>query len=154
MCEDFILQKTGLTIEDHQNITVERYSRLIDLTNVYVMPVLQGYAPESYLAHLHLYGELLSPGQWVGVGSICKRNGNPKQIEDILVAIHAQRPDLLLHGFGIKLAALQSPTVRALLYSSDSMAWSFAGRKWGRKTESFPNMIPVKHWPIPHRLRL
>ena len=100
------------------------------------MPVLQGYAPQSYLAHLHLYGELLGPGQWVGVGSICKRNGNPKQIEDILVAIHAQRPDLLLHGFGIKLTALQSPTVRSLLHSSDSMAWSFGGRKWGPKTDS------------------
>ncbi len=53
------------------------------------MPVLQGYDPESYLAHLDLYGELLTPGQWIGVGSVCKRNTNPKQIEDILVAIHA-----------------------------------------------------------------
>ena len=34
--------KTGLTIEDHQKITVDRYVRLLDLTNVYVMPVLQG----------------------------------------------------------------------------------------------------------------
>jgi hypothetical protein len=52
--------------------------------------------------------------------------------------IHAHRPDLLLHGFGLKLAALQSqsPTVRALLYSLDSMAWSFGGRKWGRKNDS------------------
>jgi len=84
MRERFILQKTGLTIDDHQNITVERYSRLIDLTNVYVMPVLQGYSPESYAAHVDRYGELLTPGQWVGVGSVCKRNGNPDQIEDIL----------------------------------------------------------------------
>jgi hypothetical protein len=44
MCEPFILHKTGLTIEDHQKITVA-------LTNVYVMPVLQGYSPESYAAH-------------------------------------------------------------------------------------------------------
>jgi hypothetical protein len=73
MCEPFILEKTGLTIEDHQKITVERYARLIDLTNVYVMPVLQGYSPESYAAHLALYGELLIPGQWVGVGSVCKQ---------------------------------------------------------------------------------
>ena len=42
MCEPFILHKTGLTIEDHQKITVARYARLLDLTNVYVMPVLQG----------------------------------------------------------------------------------------------------------------
>ena len=41
MCEPFILHKTGLSVDDHQKITVERYARLIDLTNVYVMPVLQ-----------------------------------------------------------------------------------------------------------------
>ena len=28
-------------------ITVARYARLLDLTNVYVMPVLQGYSPRS-----------------------------------------------------------------------------------------------------------
>ena len=32
MCEPFILHKTGLTIEDHQKITVARYARLLDLT--------------------------------------------------------------------------------------------------------------------------
>ena len=72
------------------------------------------------------------------IGSVCKRNGNPDQIEDILLAIKAQRPDLQLHGFGIKFHALQSPTVRQLLYSSDSMAWSFAGRKHG--TEHDPRI--------------
>ena len=65
-------------------------------------------------AHVCRYGELLTPGQWVGVGSVCKRNGNPDQIEDILLAIKAQRPDLRLHGFGIKLEALKSSTVRAV----------------------------------------
>src|SRR5271166_1804160 len=68
MCELFILHKTGLSIDDHQNITVERYARLIDLTNVYVMPVLQGYSPESYVSHLDRYADLLTPGQWVGLG--------------------------------------------------------------------------------------
>jgi hypothetical protein len=112
MCKPFILHKTGLTIEDHQKITV---ARLLDLTNVYVMPVLQGYSPRSYAAHVDRYGELLTPGQWVGVGSVCKRNGNPDQIEDILLAIKTQRPDLRLHGFGIKFHALQSPRSRVTL---------------------------------------
>jgi hypothetical protein len=66
MCEPFILHKTGLTIEDHQKITVARYARLLDLTNVYVMPVLQGYSPESYAAHVDQYGELFTPA-WLGV---------------------------------------------------------------------------------------
>ena len=128
-CEPFILAKSGLTMKDHQEITIERYNRLIYLTDVYIMPVLQGYSPSSYCEHLHQYGSLLSPGQWVGVGSVCRRNGNPKQIEDILLAIKSERPDLRLHGFGLKFGALRSSTVRSLLHSSDSMAWSYAGRK-------------------------
>ena len=101
-------------------------------------PFSRAIRPESYPAHIDQYGELFTPGQWVGVGSVCKRNGNPDQIEDILLAIKTQRPDLRLHGFGIKFHALQSPTVRQSLYSSDSMAWSFAGRKHG--TEHDPRI--------------
>lgn len=122
-------KKGGLTIPEHQAITIERYARLIHLTNAYVMPVLQGYSPESYAAHLGQYGTLLKHGQWVGVGSVCKHNGNPDRIEDVLLAIKTKRPDIRLHGFGLKLQALKRATVRALLHSSDSMAWSYAGRK-------------------------
>jgi hypothetical protein len=129
MCEPFILEKSGLTIQEHQTITIERYSQLLPLTDVYIMPVLQGYSPDSYSAHVRQYGQLLKDHQWVGAGSICKRNGNPDQIEDILLAIKTERPDLRLHGFGLKLGALKSVTVRSLLESSNSMAWSYAGRK-------------------------
>ena len=66
MCEPFILAKSGLTVGEHQTITIERYARLIQLTNAYVMPVLQGYSPESYAAHVSQYGSLLKHGQWVG----------------------------------------------------------------------------------------
>jgi hypothetical protein len=128
MCEPFIVAKSGLTIAEHQTVTIERYARLICLTDVYVMPVLQGYSPESYASHVHEYGSLLKHGQWVGVGSVCKHNSNPDRIEDVLLAIKTQRPDLRLHGFGLKIQALQRPTVRALLHSSDSMAWSYAAR--------------------------
>jgi hypothetical protein len=60
---------------------------------------------------------------------VCRRNGNPNAIEDVLLAIKRERPDLRLHGFGIKVAALKRPTVRAVLHSADSMAWSLANRK-------------------------
>jgi hypothetical protein len=69
---------------------------------------------------------------WVGVGSVCKRNGTPEQIEAVLDAIHNVRPDLRLHGFGVKLTSLRSGLIRSRLYSADSMAWSFAARKQGR----------------------
>lgn len=69
---------------------------------------------------------------WVGVGSVCKRNSNPRQIVDVLSAIHTTRPDLRLHGFGIKKTALKNPLIHWLLHSADSMAWSFHARKNGR----------------------
>jgi hypothetical protein len=40
-------------------------------------------------------------------------------------------------AFGVKLTALQSPIVRRLLFSADSMAWSFAARKAGRDSNDW-----------------
>lgn len=138
MCEPWMLEKTGLTVADHQRLTIERYDELRDChTGVYIMPVLQGYAPTDYVTHLRAYGDRLTHGAWVGVGSVCKRNSNPGAIEDVLLAIKAERPDLRLHGFGLKLTALQSGVVRALLYSADSMAWSFAARRNGRNANDW-----------------
>lgn len=133
MCEAFILQKTGLTVADHQRLTIERYDDLLRCdTGVNIMPVLQGFAPADYVGHIRQYGRRLAYGQWVGVGSICKRNGNIRAIEEVLLAIHHERPDLRLHGFGLKTTALSSGLVQELLYTADSMAWSFAARMSGR----------------------
>lgn len=133
MCEPFILQRTGRTILEHQQMTVERYRQLIDLVDdVYIMPVLQGYQEEDYVRHIEMYGDLLKLGMWVGVGSVCKRNGSPLSIIAILKAIKTRRPDLKLHGFGLKLTALENKTIRDMLYSCDSMAWSYAARRKGR----------------------
>jgi len=127
MCEDFVLQKTGHTISEHQCLTIDRYLKIRDRAQHYVMPVLQGFQPADYANHIQLYADLLGPEAWVGVGSVCRRNGNPDAIEDVLGAIKSVRPDLHLHGFGLKITALERPTVRELLFSSDSMAWSKAG---------------------------
>lgn len=130
MCEAHMLAKTGLTVADHQRLTIERYDALIaEGCGVYIMPVLQGYAPEDYVSHLRQYGERIASDAWVGVGSVCKRNGDPRAIERVLFAIKSERPDLRLHGFGLKSTALGSPLVRELLWTADSMAWSFAARK-------------------------
>lgn len=134
MCEAHMLKKTGLTIPDHQRLTIERYDALMscDVGGLYILPVLQGYAPEDYVRHIDDYGERLRPGMWVGVGSVCKRNGDPSAIEDVLFAVKRRRPDLRLHGFGIKTTAIGSSVVRGLLYTADSMSWSFAARREGR----------------------
>jgi hypothetical protein len=133
MCEAHILAVTGMTVEDHQRLTIERYDALLaEDTGVYILPVLQGYQPEEYVRHLRMYGDRLAWGAWVGVGSVCKRNGNVRAIEEVLEAIFWERPDLRLHGFGLKRTALSSPFVRGVLETSDSMAWSYAARREGR----------------------
>lgn len=133
MCEPFVVARTGLSVEEHQARTVTRYVELLAAKpGAYVMPVLQGYAPSEYVRHVRDYGRLLGPGQWVGVGSVCKRNARPAAVEAVLVAIHRERPDLRLHGFGLKRTALGSGIVRGLLATADSMAWSYAARREGR----------------------
>lgn len=138
MCEPAMLAKTGLTVADHQRLTIERYDALVGLvTDVYVMPVLQGYSSKEYVECLRAYGDRIGPGAWVGVGSVCKRNSNPAAIWRVLDAIKAERPDLRLHGFGVKTTALKSRIISDLLYSADSMAWSFAARKQGRNNHDW-----------------
>lgn len=139
MCEPFVVARTGLSVELHQVLTVTRYDQLLaeDTSGIYVMPVLQGYAPEDYVRHLEMYGARLGPGAWVGVGSVCKRNGDPRAIEDVLLAIVHARPDLRLHGFGLKTTALASGTVLRALHTADSMAWSFHARKNGRSANDW-----------------
>jgi hypothetical protein len=158
MCEEAMLAITGKTIAEHQRLTIERYDEILkcDTGGVYIMPVLQGYAPADYVSHIRQYGDRLPVGAWVGVGSVCKRNGNPSAIEEVLLAIKRERPDLKLHGFGLKTTALRSELVRSLLETADSMAWSFAARKQGRnpndwrEAERFVNAI--ERMPIQRNL--
>lgn len=147
MCEPFILAKTGLTVAEHQRLTIERYDALMaEQTGVYILPVLQGYRPSEYVEHIRHYGARLMHGAWVGVGSVCKRNADMGAIERVLMAIHSERPDLRLHGFGLKTTALESSCVRDLLYSADSMAWSFAERQkeQQRRREGLPKLGPSR----------
>ena len=145
MCEPFILKITGLTVEDHQRLTIERYDELRreDTAGVYILPVLQGFEPADYVRHVEAYGARLAPGAWVGVGSVCKRNGSPDQVAAVLMSIKTARPDLLLHGFGLKTTALAHSFVRSMLHSADSMAWSYAARKQGRKQNDWRE---AKRW--------
>lgn len=135
MCEEFILKKTGMTVEQHQRLTVERYKEIRSKTSVYIIPVLQGYLPEEYVNHINMYGDLLEYGAYVGVGSVCKRNSKPLEALNVLKAIKSKRPDLRLHGFGLKITALQNREIYDLLESSDSMAWSFAARYYGKQND-------------------
>lgn len=137
MCEQYIFDRryeiTGrrYSVTEHQFATIERYLAIRDELDpaIELMPVLQGYAPIEYVRHIREYGDLLPDGAWVGVGSVCKRNGSPDAIRSVLYAIKRYRPDLRLHGFGLKRTAISNLWIRDALYSADSMAWSFAERK-------------------------
>lgn len=133
MCEPEILDLCGATVEEHQRKTVERYdaikSHLPD--NITLLPVLQGWTAKDYQRHVEMYGNRLSEGHWVGVGSVCKRNKSPADVEWVFRSIKEVRPDLRLHGFGVKTTALGRPCIRSMLYSADSMAWSYRARMNG-----------------------
>ena len=159
MCEPFILAKTGLTVQQHQANTIERYDALVaESTGVYIMPVLQGFEPEQYVRHMVNYGPRLARGMWVGVGSVCKRNGDPRAVASVLHAIKLARPDLRLHGFGLKTTALADPLVRSLLETADSMAWSFAARREGRNPNNWREAVAwtkrITSRPVQHLLDL
>lgn len=153
MCEPFIVEKTGLSVAEHQIRTLQRYMALTAMTPHYVMPVIQGFSLADYTRHIDQYRGLLQQGAWAGVGSVCKRNGDPSQIEYILRGIKAKRPDLRLHGFGLKTLALARPAIFNMLHSADSMAWSYAARKQGRNAndwregERFAVEIQDRHKP-------
>lgn len=144
MCEPFALQKTGLTIGEHQRLTIERYDELIKYTTVPIMPVLQGYEPTDYLRHIEQYGDRLKAGMRVGVGSVCKRNRTVREIVDVIEPIKEKLPNIKLHGFGLKITALKNMYIQFLLYSSDSSAWSYRARKQFNS----PNCLSEAFWYI------
>lgn len=134
MCEPHILDRLQRNAKEQQKRTVERYEKIKDYlyrlsSSVHLMPVLQGWDARHYERHVKMYD--LPENCWTGVGSVCKRNASPADVERVLAAIKDVRADLRLHGFGIKRTALTRPAIREMLYSADSMAWSFAARNNG-----------------------
>jgi len=129
MCEPFIIEKTGLSVAEHQRRTISNYLLLRQLApDLPFVPVLQGWTLEEYLRHDEDYaarGVDLRQQPLVGLGSICRRQGTA-EAEEIIHEL-ARGRGLRLHGFGFKLQGLKR--VCRLLASADSMAWSFAARR-------------------------
>lgn len=128
MCEPFMLERTGLTVADHQTRTVDNYLRLKDLAaDLPIIPVLQGFTLDEYQRCADLYeqsGVDLTAEPTVGIGSVCRRQGTAEAAE-IIRTIAAR--GYALHGFGLKAQAVQR--VAHELRSADSMAWSYQGRR-------------------------
>ena len=126
MCEPFMLARTGLTVADHQRLTVENYVELRELDpQLPVIPVLQGWTRDDYLRCADLYGRHgvdLEAEPLAGLGSVCRRQDTAAAG----VIVRALAP-LRLHGFGVKVTGLREFGHR--LVSADSLAWSYHARR-------------------------
>lgn len=130
MCEPFMIKKTGLSVLEHQKRTIDSYKQLLDLApEINWTPVLQGYTLDEYEAHLDMYSQSgieLNRMPVVALGSICRRQ-HTKDAEIIIRRLTSY--GLRIHGLGFKMLGLAK--VSDVLYSADSLAWSFAARRKG-----------------------
>jgi hypothetical protein len=128
MCEPVIRAKTGLTVTQHQCLTIRS---LLDLRSMAPelpwAPVLQGWAWPDYDRHVEMYARYgidLTREPIVGVGSVCRRQ-NTLQAGTIFASL-LRSGIQNLHGFGLKRSGLIDNA--PLLRSSDSLAWSTEAR--------------------------
>ena len=139
MCEPFMVEKTGLSVREHQKRTVANYHELTSLApELPIIPVLQGWHEEDYLRCAEDYersGVRLKTLPLVGLGSVCRRQGT-KEVLRIVFALHSL--GLRLHGFGFKQNGLRN--ARNYLASADSMAWSYAARRRKRPLPGCPHL--------------
>lgn len=128
MCEPQILQKTGLTVEEHQRRTLENYRELMQLApDVPWAPVLQGWSVGDYWRHAEAYQDAgidLAKAPVVGVGTMCRRQSTTRA-NALLATLHAD--GIRCHAFGYKLRGLA--LAHEHLTSADSLAWSYAARR-------------------------
>jgi hypothetical protein len=124
LCEPWIVDKTGLSVREHQERTVQNYLDLRDRGPF--IPVLQGWDEDDYHRCVDLYTEAgvdLASAPLVGLGTVCRRQDTPVIAQ--IVGTLAGR-GLRLHGFGMKSRGVAR--VGHLLESADSLAWSARAR--------------------------
>lgn len=154
MCEPSVVRKTGLSVYEHHDLTINNFLTLREQLGPLVVPVLQGWELDHYLLHIDRYAEAgvdLREEPLVGVGSVCRRNA-----DDEIVTVLAELADagIKMHAFGVRGSALQ--VVRSFVESADSMAWSFRARMAHRGNEPRPtecvhkgscsNCLPFALW--------
>ena len=129
MCEPMMFEKTKLTVQAHQEKTIESYLSMKSKTDL-VRPVLQGWMPQDFASHVTMYQQAnVDMNQLFGIGTVCSRNGDTSSIYSILAAIKRKEPNIRLHGFGLKTSAFWDWHIADYLESADSMAWSARGRR-------------------------
>ena len=138
MCEPIIINGgrtkdgqfcgTGLSVEQHQRLTVANYLDLRKLLGELVVPVVQGWTIYDYWRCLEMYrdaGVDLSSCERVGVGSVCRRQGSNDAVR-IMQSIASETGNNL-HGYGFKKDGYAN--CHQYMKSGDSFAWSYCGRR-------------------------
>lgn len=157
MCEPEILSRTGGTILEHQQRTVDSYFELsLIAPELPWCPVLQGWHLDDYLRHIDMYwksGLDLRKLSVVGVGSICRRQ-RTNEVGDIIRSI--AQTGIRVHGFGIKTVGILNSL--HYLTSSDSLSWSYSARGAGHPLCSgnvgHKNCANCSEWALLWRERL
>lgn len=145
-CEPSVLARSGASIPEHQEWTLESYLYLVrEFPAAPWMPVLQGFAPEDYERHDVMYrkaGVDLAALPRVGLGSVCRR-GSTRPIGEI-AGMFARR-GYRLHGFGLKTSALRF--YARYFVSADSLAWSQQARITGLRLPGCRHAGPCNNCP-------
>jgi len=103
-CEPDVLAEHGRRVEDHQQRTLRRHRSLLDLLEDRDLPgtplaVLQGWSIDDYLRCIDLFRDHGVLTDYVGIGSVCRRN-QEAEIRRIIVAVRdALPPRVRLHAF-------------------------------------------------------
>lgn len=132
-CEDDILREHGRTRRQHQEWTIRDHVECLELAeeigvDAEPVSVLQGYTVPEYLEHLDYYREHGLLSDYVGLGSVCRRNAEEEIRSTILQVRDALPARCDLHAFGVKKSVLRFPDVVNALDSVDSNAWDYAVR--------------------------
>lgn len=127
MCEPQIRDKTGLTVAEHQERTVQSWLTLkLAAPEIPWLPVLQGWTMAEYIDCVEMYD--LTGIPWregvIGLGSVCRRQ-SLGWVHGLIRGLQAE--GLRIHAFGFKIRGLVESG--AFLESSDSTAWSMNARR-------------------------
>jgi len=151
MCEPKQLERSGLSVDEHIENTVDNAIEILNKWDGKVDPmvVIQGWEIQDYINCIQKLNDHGCITERMGIGSIC-REGQKQRVKDIITTVDTILPNTKLHGFGIKKTFLKDPDVVDALYSSDSFAWSMANNfnydfrgknrkeylgKWAREVE-------------------
>jgi len=134
-CEPDVLNDHDRTVEDHQRRTLERHVSLLNKhedrrLDERPLSVVQGWRRSDYLDHIEQLRDHGAVTDYVGIGSVCRRNQAP-EIRRIILAVRDALPATTdLHAFGVKVSVLRYPDVRDALTSADSQSYEMQAR-WG-----------------------